>query len=245
MQTEFRAIVQSEYGAPEKVLKIAKRRLKSEELGVDDALVKVIARPIHHGDIQILSALPQGGPVEPIPEGTLRVPGFEGVGTIVRLGTNAKGAKRFSEGQRVAFFPAIVYPVSWDDPIMEDEVFGPILPILTYRTLDEAFGRISAAPRPLAAFIFSRSQSAIDRFVGELSFGGGAVNQVNIHLFVETMPFGGVGPAGMGHYYGKYGFDMLTHAKSMLISPPDVAIEHLFPPYSPEKNTALKMWFTY
>ena len=106
MQTEFRAIVQSEYGAPERVLKIAKRQLNSEELGADDALVKVIARPIHHGDIQILSALPQGGPVEPIPEGTLRVPGFEGVGTIVRLGTNAKRAKRFSEGQRVAFFPA-------------------------------------------------------------------------------------------------------------------------------------------
>jgi NADPH2:quinone reductase len=106
MQTEFKAIVQSEYGAPEKVLRIAKRQLKSEELGADDVLVKVIARPIHHGDIQILSALPQGGPVEPIPEGTLRVPGFEGVGTIIRLGTNVKATKKFSEGQRVAFFPA-------------------------------------------------------------------------------------------------------------------------------------------
>jgi aldehyde dehydrogenase (NAD+) len=139
--------------------------------------------------------------------------------------------------------PTIVYPVSWDDRIMEDEVFGPILPVLTYRTLDEAFGRIAANPHPLAAFIFSRNQSAIDRFVGELSYGGGAVNQVNIHLFVESMPFGGVGPAGMGHYYGKYGFDMLTHAKSMLISPPDVAIDHLFPPYSPEKNAELRLWF--
>jgi aldehyde dehydrogenase (NAD+) len=128
---------------------------------------------------------------------------------------------------------------------MEDEVFGPILPIMTYRTLDEAFDKISKGPHPLAAFIFSRNQSAIDRFVGELSFGGGAVNQVNIHLFIESMPFGGVGPAGMGHYYGKYGFDMLTHAKSMLISPPDVAIEHLFPPYSSEKNAALKTWFEY
>ena len=106
MKTQFRAIVQSEYGAPEKVLRIAKRQLTSGELGADDALVKVIARPIHHGNIQILSALPQGGPVEPIREGTLRIPGFEGVGTIVRLGTNAKGAKRFSEGQRVVFFPA-------------------------------------------------------------------------------------------------------------------------------------------
>jgi aldehyde dehydrogenase (NAD+) len=141
--------------------------------------------------------------------------------------------------------PTIVYPVSWDDRIMEDEVFGPILPVLTYRTLDEALGRIAATPRPLAAFIFSRNQSAIDRFAGEVSFGGGAVNQVNIHLFVESMPFGGVGAAGMGHYYGKYGFDMLTHAKSMFVSPPDVAIDHLLPPYTAEKNAALRMWFEY
>src|SRR5215470_20052389 len=98
METEFRAIVHSEYGAPEKVLKIAKRYLKSEELGSDDVLVKVIARPIHHGDIQILSALPQGGPVAPIPKGTLRIPGFESVGTILRLGTNTKAAKRLHEG---------------------------------------------------------------------------------------------------------------------------------------------------
>src|SRR6266404_9801930 len=107
MQTEFRAIIQREYGAPEKVLRIAKRQLKSEELGANDVLVKVIARPIHHGDIHILSGLPQGGPIMPIPEGTLRIPGFEGVGTILQIGTNPEAAKRFSEGQRVAFFPAM------------------------------------------------------------------------------------------------------------------------------------------
>ena len=106
MQTEFKAIVQSEYGAPEKVLNIAKRQFNSEKLGADEALIKVIARPIHVGDVHILSALPQGGPVAPIPQGTYRVPGFEGVGMIMRLGTNANAAKRFSEGQRVAFFPA-------------------------------------------------------------------------------------------------------------------------------------------
>ncbi|KIO50029.1 aldehyde dehydrogenase family protein [Nitrosospira sp. NpAV] len=81
--------------------------------------------------------------------------------------------------------------------------------------------------------------------ISELSFGGGAVNQVNVHLFIETMPFGGVGQSGMGHYYGKYGFDQLTHAKSMLISPPDVAIDHLFLPYTEEKVKALSMWFDY
>jgi NADPH:quinone reductase len=107
MKIEFRAIVQTEYGAPEKVLRIAKRWLESGDLGPHDVLVKVSDRPAHPGDIQILSALPQGGPVEPIPEGTLRAPGFEGVGTIVRLGTGPEGAKRFREGQRVAFFPAM------------------------------------------------------------------------------------------------------------------------------------------
>ena len=141
--------------------------------------------------------------------------------------------------------PTIVYPVTWDDEIMQEEVFGPILPILTYRSLDEAFGKIAATPHPLAAFVFSRDQKTIDRFIGELSYGGGAVNQTNIHLYIETMPFGGVGPAGMGHYCGKHGFDMLTHAKSILISPPDVAIDHLFPPYTKEKNEALKIWFEY
>jgi aldehyde dehydrogenase (NAD+) len=141
--------------------------------------------------------------------------------------------------------PTIVYPVAWDDPIMEDEVFGPILPILTYRTLDEALARIAATPHPLAAFVFSRDQKTIDRFISELSYGGGAVNQVNIHLFIESMPFGGTGAAGIGHYYGKYGFDMLTHAKSMLVAPPNVAIDHLFPPYTKEKNEALTLWFEY
>jgi len=141
--------------------------------------------------------------------------------------------------------PTLLYPITWEDKIMEDEIFGPILLILTYRTLDEAFGHIASTPRPLAAFIFSRDQKTIDRFIGELSYGGGGVNQVNIHLFVETMPFGGTGAAGMGHYYGKYGFDALSHAKSMLISPPDVAIDHLYSPFTDEKNQALQQWFEY
>src|SRR6202167_3817624 len=141
--------------------------------------------------------------------------------------------------------PTLLYPITWEDKVMEDEVFGPILPILPYKSLDEAFARIAATPRPLAGFIFSKDQKTIDRFIGELSYGGGGVNVVNVHLFVETMPFGGTGAAGMGHYYGKYGFDALTNAKSILISPPDAAIKHLYPPYTDEKNRALKGWFEY
>jgi aldehyde dehydrogenase (NAD+) len=141
--------------------------------------------------------------------------------------------------------PTLLYPITWEDKIMEDEIFGPILPILTFKSFDEAMKRMAATPRALAGFIFSRDQKTIDRFIGELSYGGGGVNLVNVHVFVETMPFGGTGSAGMGHYYGKYGFDALSHAKSMLISPPDVAIDHLYSPFNDAKNQALKGWFEY
>src|SRR6267378_1900772 len=116
---------------------------------------------------------------------------------------------------------------------------------LVYRDMDAAIREVKKHPKPLSAFLFSRDQKAIDHFLASLSFGGGAINQVNIHLFIESMPFGGVGFSGIGHYYGKAGFDALTHAKSVLISPPDVAIEHLFPPYTEEKVKALSQWFDY
>ena len=143
--------------------------------------------------------------------------------------------------------PTLLYPITWDDKIMEDEIFGPILPILTYKSpATRRWARMAEARPPAAAgFIFSKDQKTIDRFVGQLSFGGGAVNMVNVHLFVETMPFGGTGTAGMGHYYGKYGFDALSHAKSILISPPDVAIDHLYSPFTEAKNRELAGWFEY
>jgi aldehyde dehydrogenase (NAD+) len=150
-----------------------------------------------------------------------------------------------SDPEAPYFDPTLLYPVTWKDKVMEDEIFGPILPILTYNSFDDAMAQMAATPHALAGYIFSRDQKKIDRFIGGLSFGGGGVNVPNVYLFVETMPFGGTGAAGIGHYYGKYGFDALTHAKSILISPPDVAIEHLFPPYTADKNAELKKWFEY
>jgi aldehyde dehydrogenase (NAD+) len=141
--------------------------------------------------------------------------------------------------------PTILYPISWSDKIMEDEIFGPLLPILTYSDLGKLLAKIKSLPKPLAGYVFSRNQQAIDQVLGSLSFGGGAVNQTNVFLFIESMPYGGVGSAGIGNYYGKYGYDSLTHAKSILISPPDVAIDHLFPPYTKEKVQALDQWFDY
>ncbi|MGB6358289.1 MAG: aldehyde dehydrogenase family protein [Candidatus Acidiferrales bacterium] len=141
--------------------------------------------------------------------------------------------------------PTILYPISWSDKIMEDEIFGPLLPILTYSDLGKLLAKIKSLPKPLAGYVFSRNQQAIDQVMESLSFGGGAVNQTNVFLFIESMPYGGVGTSGIGNYYGKYGYDSLTHAKSILISPPDVAIDHLFPPYTKEKVQALNQWFDY
>jgi aldehyde dehydrogenase (NAD+) len=141
--------------------------------------------------------------------------------------------------------PTILYPISWSDKIMEDEIFGPLLPILTYSDLGKLLAKIKSLPKPLAGYVFSRNQQAIDRVLQSLSFGGGAVNETNVFLFIETMPYGGVGSSGIGNYYGKYGYDSLTHAKSVLMSPPGVAIDHLFPPYTPTKVQALSQWFEY
>jgi len=151
---------------------------------------------------------------------------------------------RFDESARY-LEPTILYPALWSDKVMQDEIFGPILPILTYSDVDKLLAKIKSLPKPLAAYVFSRNQQTIDRVLGTLSFGGGAVNQTNIFLFIETMPYGGVGASGIGNYYGKYGFDSLTHAKSVLVSPPNVAIDHLFPPYTMEKVQALTQWFDY
>src|SRR5271155_1305837 len=141
--------------------------------------------------------------------------------------------------------PTILYPISWSDKIMEDEIFGPLLPILTYADLGKLIEKIKSLPKPLAAYVFSRNQQAIDKVLQSLSFGGGAVNQTNVSLFVQSMPYGGVGTSGIGNYYGKYGYDSLTHAKSVLVSPPDVAIDHLYPPYTEEKVQAVNQWFDY
>jgi aldehyde dehydrogenase (NAD+) len=157
---------------------------------------------------------------------------------LVVSGGRSNAAERYLE-------PTILFPVTWEDHVMEGEVFGPILPVMTYSSLDAAFLNIKKRAKPLAAYVFSKHQANIAKFLQELSFGGGAVNQTNIHLYIETMPFGGVGNSGIGHYYGKYGFDSLTHAKSILISPPDVAIEHLFPPFTMDKVEALAQWGQY
>jgi aldehyde dehydrogenase (NAD+) len=138
--------------------------------------------------------------------------------------------------------PTLVYPVTWDDNIMKGENFGPVLPILKYSNLKDAVKKIKNIPKPLSAYFFSKNDDTIKYLLNTLSFGGGAVNQVNITLYIETMPFGGVGESGIGCYYGKYGFDSLTHPKSILFEPSGQKIDHLIPPYNMEKIKFLNNW---
>ncbi|MBU5439912.1 aldehyde dehydrogenase [Tissierella sp. MSJ-40] len=112
--------------------------------------------------------------------------------------------------------PTIMDEVTWEDPVMDDEIFGPILPIMTYNNLDKVIEEIKEKPRPLALYVFSSNKSITDKIIGSISFGGGCINDTIMHLSSPYMPFGGVGYSGMGGYHGKYSFDTFTHYKSIL-----------------------------
>lgn len=135
--------------------------------------------------------------------------------------------------------PTLLYPSAWDDPAMKQEIFGPVLPIIAYSNLEETLGIIKRKPKPLAAYIFSKDQAIIDQVLNALSFGGGCINQTNLHCWIDSLPFGGVGASGMGKYYGKAGFDALSNTKAMLIGNPDVELD-VFPPYQ-GKDIAKKL----
>ena len=112
--------------------------------------------------------------------------------------------------------PTIMDQVTWNDAVMQEEIFGPVLPILTYESLDEVISTVNSHPKPLALYIFSECSANIEKVTSRCSFGGGCVNDVVIHLATSEMGFGGVGESGMGAYHGKDGFDAFSHYKSIL-----------------------------
>ena len=112
--------------------------------------------------------------------------------------------------------PTCMRGVTLDDTVMNEEIFGPVLPIITYSTLNEAFDIVRHFEKPLATYIFSTSKEVQARVVAGLPFGGATINDVVIHLANNHMGFGGVGNSGMGAYHGKVGFDCFTHYKSTL-----------------------------
>ena len=129
--------------------------------------------------------------------------------------------------------PTVVVDPATDEPLMTDEIFGPILPVVTVRNLDEAIEFVNARPKPLAAYLFTKAKAVRERFVKDVSAGGMLINHLLFHFATHKLPFGGVGPSGMGAYHGKFGFEEFSHRKSVLTKPtrPDLTAM-IYPPYT-------------
>lgn len=138
--------------------------------------------------------------------------------------------------------PTLVDDVSGDSPVMQEEIFGPILPILSYRELDEVIYFVQERPKPLALYLFTRSKQTEQLLLSHLSFGGGCVNDTLVHLASPHMPFGGVGNSGMGGYHGKASFDTFSHTKSILKKANWLDLPVRYHPYTPAKEKLLRLF---
>ncbi len=139
---------------------------------------------------------------------------FDRLCRLLQSGELYLGGETDAEALRIA--PAIMTHVTFDAPVMQEEIFGPVLPVLTYENFDELMLLLKKRPKPLALYLFSSNKAHIRRVNEELSYGGGCINDTIIHLATSEMGFGGVGESGMGAYHGKAGFDAFSHQKSIV-----------------------------
>ncbi len=159
---------------------------------------------------------------------------------LMRGATAAVGGQGDAESLRIA--PTLLTDVTPDSPCMQEEIFGPVLPVLTYSSLAEAEAFVLSRPKPLACYIFSQSGKHIRRLKENLSFGGGCVNDTIIHLAVAGMPFGGVGNSGMGAYHGHAGFRAFSHEKSVLKKSTWLDLPFRYQPYGGFKDWVLRLF---
>jgi aldehyde dehydrogenase (NAD+) len=125
---------------------------------------------------------------------------------------------------------------------MQEEIFGPVLPVLKYKNIDSVIEEINSKGKPLSFYVFSSDQSLQNRLLTECSFGGACVNDCIVHLANPNLPFGGVGESGMGSYHGKSSFEIFTHKKSVLRKPFWGDASMRYPPYTPKKMKLLKFF---
>ncbi len=137
--------------------------------------------------------------------------------------------------------PTIVGEINWDNKVMQEEIFGPILPVLEYTALEEVIDGVNNFSKPLALYLFTNNSRTKKIILREISFGGGTINNIFMHFTSPCLPFGGVGSSGMGAYHGKASFDTFTHYKSILQSPNNFTGQSLvYPPYRKERLPLLK-----
>jgi aldehyde dehydrogenase (NAD+) len=146
-------------------------------------------------------------------------------------GTVAIGGGSDAASRKIA--PTVVVDPDPGEPLMTDEIFGPILPVVTVQSLDEAIEFVNSRDKPLAAYLFTKSKSVRERVIKEVSSGGMLVNHLLFQFSTTKLPFGGVGPSGMGAYHGRFGFEEFSHKKSVLTKPtrPDLSAL-IYPPYT-------------
>ena len=141
---------------------------------------------------------------------------------------------------RLQIEPTILDNVTWNDPIMQEEIFGPILPVLVYNELDEVLAAVQSHDRPLALYIFTQNKREADHVLTRCRFGGGCVNDTVIHLATTYMGFGGVGESGMGSYHGKTGFDTFSHLKSIVDKAIWLDLPMRYKPYADWKDRLIR-----
>ena len=156
-------------------------------------------------------------------------------GESIALGGTFDDERRF-------IAPTLLDDVSPDAPIMQQEIFGPVLPMLCFDTLSEVISFVNSRPKPLAFYIFTADKAAERRLLDSCSFGGGCVNDTIIHLASSALPFGGVGESGMGSYHGKKSFDTFTHERSIVNKSTKVDLPMRYFPYSKKKLRIIKMF---
>ncbi|MEU7812251.1 aldehyde dehydrogenase family protein [Pseudonocardia sp. NPDC049154] len=139
--------------------------------------------------------------------------------------------------------PAVVLDPDPDSALMQEEIFGPVLPVVTTSSLDDALRRINSGPKPLAAYLFGSSRSDRERLLNETSSGGVVINHAAMHCLIPQLPFGGVGHSGMGAYHGRWGFETFSHRKAVLVKPakPDPSV--MYPPYTESKKKLMRRFF--
>lgn len=154
---------------------------------------------------------------------------FDAVSRYLANGRIAFGGQTDADDLFIA--PTILTDIDPGDPVMQEEIFGPVLPLITWRDRSEVLDWIERNPYPLALYVFAKSGEAVDFFVNNVRFGGGCVNNGIIHVGNPDLPFGGVGPSGLGQYHGKAGFETFTRPKSVLKSPTWFDVPLWYPPY--------------
>lgn len=152
--------------------------------------------------------------------------------------TDVIGGRRNEEDMKIA--PAIIPNATFESSSMKEEIFGPILPVLTYSNIDAALEELKLRDKPLACYIFTRNEKFSKKIIGEFSFGGGCINDCVMHIANHNLPFGGVGNSGMGSYHGKYSFDTFSHEKCILLNRGIYDIPLRFMPLTEEKLNALR-----